>query len=106
MRFNPEADNVKGGGNPLRPMAPWALWEVASEGSLEAWQGHPRGWQCWKGPSGTGTGGLSGKEMRLAKHLVQLPVPQCVKWPDSGTNRGRAWEEGVHENTRGVLIPH
>ena len=39
--------------------------------------------------------------MGLAKHLVQLPVPQGVKWPGSGTKRGRAWEDGVHETLEG-----
>lgn len=33
MRFNSEADNVRGGNSPLGPMVVKALWEAAGKGS-------------------------------------------------------------------------
>lgn len=38
-----------------------------------------------------------------AEHLVQLSMPQSMKWPGRGTKGGTAWQERVHATLEGGL---
>lgn len=105
MRFNPEADNVKGGGSPLRPMAPWALWEAAGEGSQRPGNDTPGDGSAGKALQEQGQEGS--QERRWGRQSTR-PTPYAPGH-DTAWQQHKTWQSVGRRgarNIRGVSVPH